>query len=87
MFMHKYLLTNNVAHAIENVSNLSFGIYLMHIYFLTEISWRLCDYLQLIGVLQIILTTMLTFTLSFLVSWGISKLPYSQFVIGYKQKK
>lgn len=87
MFMHKHLLTNNAAQAIENVSNLSFGIYLMHIYFLTEISWRLCDYLQLIGVLQIILTTMLTFTLSFLVSWGISKLPYSQFVIGCKQKK
>ena len=87
MFMHKYPLADNMAHAFESVSNLSFGIYLMHIYFLTEISWRLCDYLQLIGVSQILLTAMVTSTLSFLVSWLISQLPYSQFIIGYKQKK
>lgn len=87
ILMLKYPLVNNLAHVIESISNLSFGIYLIHIFFLTEISWKLCGYLQLIGVLQIILTVMVTFTLSFLVSWMISKLPYSQFLIGYKQKK
>ena len=87
ILMRKNPIADNMAHVIERVSNLSFGIYLMHIYFLTEISWKLCDYLQLIGVLQIILTVMITFTMSFIVSWMISKLPYSQFLIGYKQKK
>ena len=87
MLMSKYLIVDDMAHVVEIISNLSFGIYLMHIYFLTEISWKLCDYLQLIGVLQILLTVMVTFALSFLVSWMISKLPYSQFLIGYKQKK
>lgn len=87
VFVQKFPLADNKAHVIERVSNLSFGIYLMHIYFLAEISWKLCDYLQLIGVLQIILTVIITFTLSLLVSWVISQLPYSQFIIGYKQKK
>ena len=50
MLMYKYPLTDNIAHVIEGVSNLCFGIYLMHLFFITEISWRICDYLQLIGV-------------------------------------
>lgn len=87
VLVHKLPLADNRAHVIERVSNLSFGIYLMHVFFLAEISWKLCDYLQLIGVLQIILTVIVTFTLSILVSWLISQLPYSQFIIGYKQKK
>lgn len=87
MLIFKYPLKDNMAHAIENVSNMSFGIYLMHLFFLTEISWKICHYLQLIGISQILLTTIVTFILSFIVSWVISKLPYSQYLIGYKQKK
>jgi surface polysaccharide O-acyltransferase-like enzyme len=87
MLMCKYSLVDNMAHIVERVSSLSFGIYLMHIFLLKEISWKICDYLQLVGISQILLTIFVTFVLSFLFSWVISKLPYSNYLIGFKHKR
>ena len=72
---------------ITLLSNCCFGIYLVHIFIMRNILWK-CDFISAGGgIIQIILTILLTSLLSFAVVWCISKLPYSQYVIGYKSKK
>lgn len=72
---------------ITQLSNCCFGIYLVHIFIMHNILWK-CDFISAGGgIIQIILTILLTSLLSFVVVWCISKLPYSQYIIGYKSKK
>lgn len=71
---------------LVTISNLSFGIYLMHI-MVMGVAWSICIWLGLISLLQIIVTSVFTFTLSCFFSLIISRMPYSQYIIGYKQKK
>lgn len=72
---------------ITLLSNCCFGIYLVHIFIMRSILWK-CSFISAGGgIIQIILTIMLTSILSFAVVWCISKLPYSQYIIGYKSKK
>lgn len=72
---------------ITLLSNCCFGIYLVHIFIMRGILWK-WDYISAHGgVIQIILTVLLTFTLSFMIIWGISKLPFAQYIIGFKSHK
>lgn len=72
---------------ITLLSNCCFGIYLVHIFIMRGILWK-WDFISAHGgVIQIILTVVLTFTLSFIVIWGISKLPFAQYIIGFKSHK
>lgn len=72
---------------ITLLSNCCFGIYLVHIFIMRNILWK-CGIISANGgLIQIILTILLTSLLSFAVVWGISKLPYSQYIIGYHSKK
>jgi len=71
---------------LVTISNLSFGIYLMHI-MVMGVAWSICSWLGLISLLQIIVTSAFTFTLSCFFSLIISRMPYSQYIIGYKHKK
>ncbi|MBO5602977.1 MAG: acyltransferase family protein, partial [Prevotella sp.] len=72
---------------ITLLSNCCFGIYLVHIFIMRSILWK-CGFISAGGgIIQIILTILLTSLISFAIIWGISKLPYSQYVIGYKSKK
>ena len=69
---------------ITLLSNCCFGIYLVHIFIMRNILWK-CDFISANGgIIQIILTILLTTLISFAIVWGISKLPYSQYIIGYK---
>ncbi len=72
---------------ITFLSNCSFGIYLVHIFIMRGILWKSSFISAYGGVIQIIFTILLTSILSFVLVWGISKLPFSQYIIGYKQKK
>lgn len=72
---------------ITQLSNCCFGIYLVHIFIMRSILWKWDFISGNGGIIQIILTILLTSILSFSVVWCISKLPYSQYIIGYKSKK
>ena len=71
---------------ITLLSNCCFGIYLVHIFIMRSILWK-CGFISANGgVIQIILTILSTSLLSFAVVWCISKLPYAQYTIGFKNR-
>lgn len=70
------------------ISNLCFGIYLVHIYIMRNILWNL-DIIKEINnyYIQTGAVFLLTAMLSFGVCWLISLLPFGQYIIGYKNTK
>lgn len=69
-------------------SNCGFGIYLMHIFIMTRILWHI-DFIVfgLGGIGQILLTWLLTLVISFLLTYAISYLPFSEYIIGFHHKR
>ncbi len=67
---------------INEVSKLSFGIYLMHIFIMRNLLWRINVITELPGVIQITVVLILTFLLSFIAVWMLSKLAFSKYIIG-----
>ncbi len=66
------------------ISNLSFGVYLIHILIMRHWLWHQSWISDISNYpLQSIVTAILTFALSVLVCWLLSQLPYSQWLIGY----
>ena len=70
------------------LSNASFGIYLMHIFVMRNILWHF-DFIVYTfgGIGQIVITWVLTFAISFALTYLISNLPYAEYIVGYKHKK
>lgn len=68
-------------------SNLSFGIYLVHIAVMRFFLWRI-DFIVNINnyLLQWATVVVLTFGISWIVTYFISFLPFGDYIIGYKQK-
>lgn len=71
---------------LVTISNLSFGIYLMH-FMVMWVAWTICSRLNIVSLPQIIVTSIITFALSCFISWIISRMPCSQYIIGYKLYK
>ena len=67
---------------VGQISKLSFGIYFVHIFIMRRIVWNFDWINHLSGLIQIILIALLSFLLSLFLSWLISKLPFSKYVIG-----
>lgn len=69
-------------------SNCGFGIYLMHIFIMRYILWGI-DFVVygLGGIGQIIMTWLLTLAISFLLTYAISYLPFSEYIIGFHHKR
>lgn len=68
---------------VVELSRLSFGIYLIHILVMRNVLWK-TEWMQgQNGIVQIVVCTFLTFVISVLISWGISKIKYVKAVIGY----
>ncbi len=65
------------------LSGLSFGVYLVHIFFIRYLLYGFIPG----GVKQVVCTVAITVTISFLCVWLISFLPISQYIIGYKWPK
>lgn len=78
----------HINNLITELSNLSFGIYLIHIFVMRYILWH-CDFILSIRsyMLQTVITAILTFLISAIVCYIISFLPKSQYIIGYTQRK
>ena len=68
---------------VVELSKLSFGIYLVHILVMRNILWKTEWMQNMNGFVQIIVCTILTFAISALISWGISKIKYIRAIIGY----
>lgn len=67
---------------VVELSKLSFGIYLIHILVMRNVLWK-TEWMQgMNGIVQIVVCTILTFIISALISWGISKIKYVKAVIG-----
>ena len=70
------------------LSDCSFGIYLVHIFVMRNILWHV-DYIVygFGGIGQILITWFLTLFLSFTITYTISFIPYSEYIIGFTNKK
>ena len=81
-------ISHQVETLLTRISNLSFGIYLIHIFIMRYILWE-WDFIQNMDgyIIQTITTGGLTFILSTLCCYLISLLPFSQYIIGFKNKK
>lgn len=73
----------NLPRLVVELSKLSFGVYLIHILVMRNVLWK-TEWMQgMNGIVQIVVCTILTFIISALISWGISKIKYVKAVIGY----
>lgn len=80
----KSFMTNKTRKFVIVVSNLTFGVYLTH--FITcHTLWHIPFIVNNGCVAEILLTVILTFTLSMLLAWGLSRLPLASYLIGYKR--
>lgn len=72
---------------LATVSQLTFGVYLVHIFVMRYVLWR-CDFILAMQPywLQTVTTVVLTAVGSLAVCWLISLLPSSKYVIGYDRK-
>ena len=78
-------ICERTAHFITELSKMTFGIYLVHIFIMRYILWR-CDFILEIDnyYLQTTIIIVLTFVFSALSTYLIGFLPKSQYIIGYK---
>lgn len=70
----------------KTVSNLCFGTYLIHIFIMRDVLWRIPSIGSFGWGPQIIITFILTTVLSFGLTWVLALLPFGRFVVGYKSK-
>lgn len=86
MFIADKISYSILKNIIINISNLSFGIYLCHIFIMRKCLWPLLE-----NVNNYYLQTFLSFTLTFCsalaVSWLISFLPVGNYIVGYKYSR
>lgn len=77
-----------VRNFITRLSNLSFGIYLTHIFVMRHILWH-CDFILSINsyILQTLATALLTFAASASFCFIVSFLPKAQYIIGYRRSE
>lgn len=88
VIIRKYLMYNRLNKYIEKISNLSFGIYLVHIFFMRSVIGK-WDWILAIQnyILQTVTVFALTFVFSFVSCYMVSLLPFGDYIIGYKLKK
>jgi surface polysaccharide O-acyltransferase-like enzyme len=69
---------------LKTISNLCFGTYLIHIFIMRDVLWRIPLIERFGWGHQIIITFILTTILSFGLTWVLAQLPFGRFVVGYK---
>lgn len=84
----RFSLSERTIKILSTFSNLSFGIYLCHIYFMRNVLWT-CTWIKNINCqpLQIITISVLTLLLSASLSYILSMSPLGNYTIGYCQKQ
>lgn len=72
---------------LSTISNLSFGIYLIHIFIMRTLLWNWSVITEIPNYyLQTVIIAVFTFVGSYIVCRIISYMPYSQYVIGYTER-
>lgn len=85
---HKIASLNpKVLNCLANLSNYSFGIYLMHIFIMRNCFWTLFDKYGIEGGISLAVSFLGTLVASCFFSWLISLLPFGDYIIGYKKKR
>lgn len=84
-FIANYTHIDKHRYSIALISNLTFGIYLSHIFVMRYVIWRL-DIIKNIDsyILQTLIVIILTLVGSTLISYIIAKIPKAEYIIGYK---
>lgn len=78
----------NLRSFIVLTSNLSFGIYLIHIAVMRSFLWKLVCIINIENyILQWAVIVVMTFTLSWMTAYMISLLPFGDYIIGFKKKR
>ena len=75
-------LPNMYVGFIKQCSNLSFGVFFVHIVLLRYIMWHFSLISVLPGMLQVVVIAIITIVISYIISWLISKLSFSKYIIG-----
>lgn len=79
---------NKIRGFVVMFSNLSFGIYLSHIFIMRHLIWNLSFIEQIpYQLLQIVVIAIFTLVLSFGISWALSKTLFGNAVIGWRHVK
>ena len=68
---------------VVELSRLSFGIYLIHILVMRIVLWKTEWMQNMNGILQVVVCTLLTFTISAMISLFVSTIKYVRVIIGY----
>ena len=72
---------------LAEISNCCFGVYLMHIFIMRSCIWKSSFIVYSFGGIgQIVLTWLLTILFSFLLTYWLAYIPYSEYIIGYNRK-
>lgn len=73
---------------LVELSNCCFGIYLIHIFIMRYLLWKVDFIVYGLGWIgQMVMTWTLTFLISFAITWAISYMPYSEYIIGFTSRK
>lgn len=83
--INQCFIKGKTAHYITELSKMTFGIYLVHIFIMRYVLWH-CDFILIIEnyYLQTATIILLTFIFSALCTYLIGLLPKSQYIVGYK---
>lgn len=71
---------------LQNFSNCSFGIYLLHIFIMRRLVWNMAFLHEINPYLEYILIVLLTLSVSWLLSHAISHLPFGRYIVGFKKQ-
>lgn len=86
VLIHKTCIDKTIK--LYRLSNLSFGIYLSHIFIMRNLIWKWDWILQMENyILQTMVVIILTFISSTSLSYVIAQLPFGDYIIGYKLSK
>lgn len=83
----KRLFKNFSPKLLATISNCCFGVYFIHIFVMRHFLWKWDLLSQFGGIIQILLTIVLTASISFVIVYAISYLPISNYLIGFRQRK
>lgn len=79
-------ISSSVKIFFAHLSNLSFGIYLIHAYILWYCIWPSNLFMGINPILYLAITYALTMFISWFISYIISFLPFGKYIIGFQQK-
>lgn len=78
----------NESRLLSTLSNCSFGVYLVHIFIMRSVLWRSDFIIHGMGPIgQVVATWLCTLVISFIITWAVSFVPYSEYIIGFSSRK